>query len=443
MSLLDPVKPLVAALLLTIPVLTPDALDMATRKIEDDSSLRITLADAWFTEIPARVIGKAPIVHTLPGGGRVQVRVQTGQAEFAIILAREQSGGFPYWTQGSWMLTRRRDDGRPLGVQIFLRSDPEVYVRFRPGDGGKCLMDMVVYGAYIIRSQPIPVPLERIFLLPVEETLRLAGEGFPRRYFDPLPEDYAGIRRLIAQVREGLPDLRFRDDGAIDEQGRYVFINTLEAQDGPGGLNCSGFAKWLIDGLLQPLTGELLTIPPLKEPYGDRGSSFTDPYEALRDPFFGLDWTRNLAARANSVLKGGDYSALREIEVRRAPFALLGPGKGSALRPYTDFRLNAGFDIEGLEPLLYTLAIDEPGCFYLASINTEMDPSPRMRQHFHVAALLPYFTESGAFRVVVFESATETSFARFKIRYPHHQINLTRVPAGYFFNPPRGQPGGQ
>jgi hypothetical protein len=429
-------------LLLSAPALVPAA-DVPSRKIEDDSSLRLSLRDFWFTEAPARVMERPSFIHTLPGGGRVQVRSQTGRNEFAVILAREQNGAFPYWTQGSWMLTRRRDDGRPLRIQVFLRSDPAVYVLFRPRDRTGCFMDVVVYGSYIIHSLPLPLPLERLFLLPVEEVLRLAGASFPRRYFDPLPGDYGDLRRLISQVRPRLPELEFRDDGAIDEGDQYVFIKTLEAQEGRGGLNCSGFVKWMIDGVLQPLTGELLPIRPLKAAFGDRGSSFTAPYEALRDPFFGLDWTRNLSARVNTVLRGEGYGTLREIEVREIPFAsLLAPGETTGTpRPYSGFLPNAGFAIEGLEPLLYTLAIDEPGYMYLASVNTEMNPSPRMRQHFHVAALVPYFTESGAFRAAVFESAAETALDRFISRYPGHHVNLVRVPVEGVFNPPRGQSG--
>jgi hypothetical protein len=225
-----------------------------------------------------------------------------------------------------------------------------------------------------------------------------------------------------------------------------VFINTLTDQDGAAGLNCSGFAKGVVDGLLRPLTGARLPFPPLKAPYGDRGSSFTDPFEALRDPFFGLDWTRNLASRANSLLRSPEFGTLTEIEVRNAPISsLITTTRGvSTVRPYPGFLLNAGFGFEGLHPLLYTLAIDEPGRIYLASVNTEMGPPatadnprglPRMRQHFHVAVLVPYFDVRGDFQVALFESAEETSFARFKSRYPGHYVNLVRIPVEGAFNP--------
>jgi hypothetical protein len=58
-----------------------------------------------------------------------------------------------------------------------------------------------------------------------------------------------------------------------------------------------------------------------------------------------------------------------------------------------------------------------------------------MRQYFHVAVLVPYFNENGAFQVAVFESAAETSFTRFKDRYPGHFVNLSRLPVEAAFDP--------
>jgi hypothetical protein len=298
-------------------------------------------------------------------------------------------------------------------------------------------MDVVLYDAYVVRSQPLAIPFERLLVISVEDALRTAGTVFPRRYFDPDPGMYRDLRDFIGLVRQRLPELRFRDDGAIDENGRYVFINTLGVQDGSGGLNCSGFAKWIVDGILRPHTGKRLSIPPLKEPFGNRRSSFSEAYERLRDPFFGLDWTRNLAAAAGFFLRSPEFGILEEFEVQTGSFAsVIRRNRGNvSIRSYPGFLQNAGFGSEGIHPLLYTLAIDEPGYIYLASINNEVGPAPRMRQHFHVAVLVPYFTENGNFRVALFESAEETSFAGFKTRYPGHNINLVRIPVDGLFDP--------
>jgi hypothetical protein len=378
-------------------------------------------------------------VRDLSGGGKVQVRAEEGKGEFMVILARERNGAYPGWAQGSWILTRNSADGSPARIRVFLRSDPYTYIQFRPVAADRSVMDMVLYNAYVVRSLPIPYSLERLFVLPLEEALLAAAGRFPRKYFDPDPDAYRDLRGFMALVRQRLPALSFHDDGAIDDTGRYVYIANLQAQEGEAGLNCSGFAKWMVDGILRPFTGRRLAIPPLKKAFGNRGSSFTEPYEEARDPFFGLDWTRNLASTAlSAMLSSGDFGKLEEIEVQRSPFSSLiaRDPAGNSIRSYPSFLLNAGFSIEGLQPLLYTLAIDRPGTIYLASVNSEEGAArPRIRQHFHVAVLVPYFNEYGVFQTAVFESAEETSFAQFRRRYPGHFVNLVRIPTESRFDP--------
>jgi hypothetical protein len=185
-------------------------------------------------------------------------------------------------------------------------------------------------------------------------------------------------------------------------------------------------------------------------------------WEEWRDPFFGLDWIRNLASRAGTTLYSPAFGSLNEIEVRHEPFSqiILRGKKNSVIYSYPGFTENAGYGIEGLQALLYTLAIDEPGKFYLAAINREDGPpttpdnlrgTPRMRQYFHIAALIPYFNERGVFQITVFESAAETSFNALRNRslwlreevvddelkiYPNgYHVNLVRVPVETTFDP--------
>jgi hypothetical protein len=375
----------------------------------------------------------------------------------APAVERRGTGQFPGWAQGSWMLIRRRDTGEGVRIRIFLNSDQNTYIQLRPFTTDRGQMDVVLYGAYIARSIPIPVPpaprdvtptvnnaFERLYTMRLNDILRLVGNKFPMHYFEPDITAYAGTRRFISQVRPHIGGLRFANDGAIDENGNFVFIETLQNQNpNTAGLNCSGFVKWLIDGILRPVTGRRLSIEPLKQPFGIRGSSFTELWEESRDVFFGLDWIRNLAAEANGLLRSPAYRELEEFEVRRDNFSLLmiNQNRNFVTHSYPGFMNEAGYGIEGLHPLLYTLAIEEPFTFYLAAVSNEIATptsprgTPRLRQYFHVAALIPYFDEFGTFRVVVFESAAETSFSSFRNRYPGHFVNLVKIPIPSRFEP--------
>jgi len=448
--------------------------DLPLSKIVDDSALRTSVKDTWLVETPGRVLAKPGVLHTLPGGGRVQLRAEASKDEFMVIFARElknsngngnganRVGNFPGWAQGSWILIRNRNSGDATRIRVFLRSDPYTYIEFKPFNHDKCQMDVVLYNAYIVRSVSLPVTMERLYTMQLNEALNLAGSQFPRRYFEPNPDDYRLQRQFITKVRESIKGLEFADDGAIDQNGNYVYINTGLEQKGQPGLNCSGFAKWLVDGILKPVTGERLEIPPLKEPFGERGSTLTDLWEKQRDPFFGLDWIRNLSSAVWSKLLSPSFGNLDEIEVRSDHFSqmiLRNRNNTTTLYAYPGFLENAGFGVEGLQPLLYMLSIDEPGNFYLAAINNEQGPqatqenprgAPRMRQYFHIAAFVPYFTENGVFHIAVFESAAENSFSDFRNRFPlseklvdgeirlypnGHYVNMVRIPVEPAFEP--------
>jgi hypothetical protein len=446
--------------------------DLPLSRIVDDSALRTSVKETWLVETPNRVLSRPSVLNTLPGGGRVELRVEASKDEFMVIFARElknsngngnganRVGSFPGWAQGSWILIRSKDNGDATRIRIFLRSDPYTYIEFRPFSADKCQMDVVLYNAYIVRSVTLPVTMERLYTMQLTEVLNLAGNQFPRRYFEPNPDDYRLQRQFIAKVREKIKGLEFADDGAIDQKGNFVYINTGLEQKGQPGLNCSGFAKWLIDGILRPITGERLELSALKEPFGDRGSSLTEIWEK-RDPFFGLDWIRNLASAVWSKLLSPSFGNLDEIEVRSDRFSqmILRTRNNNVLYAYPGFLENAGFGVEGLQPLLYTLAIDEPGMFYLAAINNERGPAatqenprgaPRMREYFHIAAFVPYFSEGGVFHIAVFESAAENSFSDFRGRFPYserlidgemrlfpngHYVNMVRIPLETAFEP--------
>jgi len=430
-------------------------LDLPVSKISDDSLVRLRIKNSWMLEAPDRVLSQPARKENLESGERVEIRTVVGKEEFMVLVSRELTrdtdtakrigtGQFPGWIQGSWMLTRRKDTGAATQIKIFLRSDQQTFIQFHPLNSDKCLLDAVVYGGYIAHSIPVAVSFDRLYTMPLNEVLRLVENKFPIRYFQPDVSNYRETRAFVAQVRSRLKGLRFVDDGAINENGKYVFIETLQPQPANlQGFNCSGFSKWIIDGILRPVTGKRLPITPLKAPFGDRGSSFTANYELKKDIFFGLDWIRNLAAEANGTLRSPSYRSLDEFEVRRNDFAhiLMNDNGSLVVHSYPGFLSDAGYGIEGLHPLLYTLAIDEPFSFYLAASNVEVGtPSsprgtPSLRQYNHVAVFVPYFDENGFFKIAVFESAVETSFPDYRKRHSGQYVNLVKIPVSPTFDP--------
>jgi hypothetical protein len=392
--------------------------------------LRNSLVHSYFIEAPSLVLKKKPQLFTLPSGETVQVRVEKGSDEFLIILSREMNGQFPGWTEGSWVLYRKIKDGSPSKIRVFLRSDPSVYVQFSPFQEKKSLMDVIVYKGYVLKSVSIPFSFSQLYTIPLTEVFSTVREIFPFRYFDVSPDIYKNHRLFVNKIRNELPQLQYADDGALDETGKPVFIATGESQSTEWGLNCSGFVKWVVDLIVKPYRNACLPIAPLKKPAGTRGSGFTEAYEQILDPYFGLDWTRNLALMAYQEIFPGIKPDLETVDVREVPISalLVRNGAKTVIENYPQYLPNVGFCVEGLPAILYTLAIDTPNFFYLASVNTVDTQKPGLRRHYHVAVLIPYFELDGNFKVAVFESAAETDLDAFVRRYPNQQVHFVRIP---------------
>jgi len=379
--------------------------------------------------------------------------VQALPPGYAASAARTGAAGkgpaeSPLYAQGTWILKRSAASGKPVQAKVFLRSDPGCFIRIYP-DGDRCRLDLVIYGGVMNREVPLPAPFARVFASSMGEIMAWTRDTVDWELLSPHLGMYALTRSFVAAVRSRLPKLRYTDDGALDAEGRPVFIATGAPQAAPAGLNCSGFAKWIADGFYHPLTGRYIDLKAAAERHSDlRPTTFATPFEEELDPFFGLDWTRNLGkALADASLPSHRHD-LKENDVMESPFALIAaeaaPAKGAAAvngssiygdYPAPDAEL--GYEGRGLKALLYALAIEEPGAIYFASLSRrEGQALAGLRRHYHVAILAPYFDEAGQYRVAVFESAAETSIDALVARAGKDFVHLVRVRVERDFEPP-------
>ena len=413
--------------------------DRPIRSIPESADVRKRVWDALLEAPPAAATGAARSEER-NAWGAWSVSVERGERAFYVVVSPERGGSFPAYAQGSWIIKRSAGDGSFLQAKVFLRSDPGTFARVYPA-GSRSRIDVVAYGGVLYREVMIPLPFDEVLRSPFSRTMEVTSDVIDWDLFSPDPALYHDLRSLASAARAGISALRYADDGAIDSNGESVHISTLARQIAPTGLNCSGFAKWLVDGMLYPITGSYLSVADLRERMVEwRGSSFTLGFEEKYDPFFGLDWSRALAKAAWAAFYPSlAYDSPLANDVAEPPFALrvrdADPiNGGSAYEPFSDNFDDAGIDVRGLKAALFLLASREPGRFYLAQFNARDKAPPNLRRYFHIAALFPYFDDDGVFRVAVFESAAETSLEAFAGR-GYEFVKLIRMPAAARFEP--------
>ncbi len=357
----------------------------------------------------------------------VDVRVSVEQSDdyVYLVVVPELNGEYPLDSAGTYVLRRRKDNGTISQLKLFLRSDPRFFVRVRPDRDDRSLMSVYLADTLIHRDIPVPMGIEMIMQESLERLLSVTSSLIEWSWFFPELNlaAYEPVRIMAERARATLHTLPDAEDGAMDETGRLVFIDSLVLQDQLPGFNCSGFAKWIVDGLHMGLYGSFLPIEPLKTKHPDlRGHRWSEPREDDRDPYFGLDWTRNLATAMLSAERGGAEIHPESADVRDVPYAT-----------YIE---DVGYPVDQLALIIYLLAVREPGYLYIASVNREFGSEPRLNQHVHVAVLFPYFDYDGQFHVDVMERNVETSIGSLDERYHNDHIHLVRIRADESYTPP-------
>lgn len=210
------------------------------------------------------------------------------------------------------------------------------------------------------------------------------------------------------KILEKLPLCRDSKTGAVGADGNYT--RGLRK-----GFNCSGFAKWIVDGFYAPLSNSderkyISLVDVRKKHIEKRGCSYTLIYEQSRDPYFGLDWTRNLAVELGR--KRGEIVSCNSCDVVDSKVC--------------EYIKDCGYPLSTIEDVLREQAAKFPNKIYLGSINGFFGERPKLWQHYHIAVFIPYY-EAGELKIAVLERNKETSFEYLQRRYPNTFCHLVAI----------------
>ena len=280
--------------------------------------------------------------------------------------------------------------------------DGEVYADFFPGKE-KCLADFVVFGAVAAGGVPVPVGFDRFYTATLEELSRLTRYTLPWNYTKVFSYSYDGVKQMIGLVRFLLPSLH--KSGKISGEGASL-----------------NFVKWIVDGLVKPLTGGTVR---LEEEQTDAKS---------------LENIRTLAAAALSARTDIVYDRNTSgADVKTDAFAYYIDADG--VPKNTGYAFNSGYPVELLKPLFYVLAVTEADRFFLGAVRQSLPQTQAgtvERQVFTgTAAFFPWFDSQGHFQLSVFEKGEEYTIDEFAKKYRGGFVSLVRIKASRDFFPDR------
>lgn len=335
---------------------------------------------------------------------------------------------FSKGTIGSYIIKRSLDEHDDINygitqIKIFYKNNDNSFIRLLPSvNKQESVMEIQLYGRTTQKNIKVPLSLAELSRRSFSEMASLTSNYVDWSfYITDYKKLYGDDVRLLSEAIDPLLFfLREEEDGAINREGNFVYIDSLELQKDKGGLNCSGFAKWVVDGIYKPIVGENIDIAYLKEKHYElRGNRWSEKLEDEKDPYFGLDWTRNLAF---------------EIMKLKEPESILSSVDVKNLR-YHEYKENIGFPIEDIKTVLYELAVKYPYNFYLGSLNNKSNEPPYLRQHTHVVVLFPYIDQKGNFQALVYSLNEKISLEYLKSNWKDNYIHLVQIEASTRFEP--------
>lgn len=342
---------------------------------------------------------------------------------------------FPLVSPGSYVIKRDLQSGNIDQIKIFLNKDADTFVRVvRQKNGRGSALEFSLFGVMIYNNVLIPSSMETLITEPFSTITSLSDyiinwdiliDREKSRSLYVEKENMTALK-MSSLINISLPNLKDIDDGAQDKDGNFIFIEDFSVNE-KQGFNCSGFAKWVSDGIFSAKTSRLMDVSKLKKKaLAQRRDTLSLLYEDERDPFFGLDWTRNIAMTIYEIDRHEKNVKIEDVDVRNYPYS-----------PYMD---DIGYSVRDLKAILYYLTVKDPGYIYLASINGNFGSNPVLRQHYHVAVSIPYITPDGEFVPAIYERNRKTDIDAFIERYKKESVHLVRVKGDERFKLPSLKP---
>lgn len=407
-------------------------------QLSDSVDVRCQLSHLFYKD-PMTVLAQRQTVYPQRNGDPpvlFQVRLNNNSGEYLYyafinqLIDNENQTRYPIDGNRSYLVRRNLQKNRIDQIKIFITEQVggmQSFIRLTPDlDFESSRIFIQLYGYPLYPDIKLPFSIERLLTMPLAELISRTAHKINWKFLFPAQDlsSWNLVKQIPERVRPYLSQLSEIYDGAMDADGNFVYIATGRPLTEPG-INCSGFIKWIADGIYRQRTGQensLLDIEILKQrQITERGNqnSWNNSFELERDPYFGLDWARAIGRELMSLERyrpvGNKESDADQI-------------------PFFSYLENVGYRVKDVHALMYLLALKQPGYFYLGSINGPFG-EPQLHQYFHEVALFPYFEKNGTFQLVILDTGVERFENFLQVRYPENYIHLSAVAAPDFYTP--------
>lgn len=299
-----------------------------------------------------------------------------------------------------------------LEVKIYYQDNNNSYLYFDSLKAGK--FDVYLFGKIYKRNLTHNLKFDSLKILDLNTILSLIKENHLENETLIEKNDKSLKEEFINKIVKQSLKYNYVDDGARNELGEFVYIsNGLAQKESKIGFNCSGFVKDVVDNYIRYKKGDFkwLTIEELSErrTFERKSSSYTF-YDRQLDPYFGLDWVKNIVEKINYQFN--------MVEEKSEIYTY---------DKYSNIYENEEYDFDDLKEILFRAGQSDNNYFYIVVFNKFRALPPSVPSYYHMAIVLTYF-ENNHFYTRVFESGEETSFSNLVKLHSNEKVVIFRVP---------------
>ncbi len=393
-----------------IPLLRDQSAEVLQNELGEYFLVRAEEKDGLMEVIVAPLVVQTLEIRDLSSLDRSTVQENAEVTPSALSIETWPKDGL-----GSWVLYRNVSTGESVRIRYYFMNDKDIFVEFLPGDE-KTFANFSIFNALVAYRVPVPVSLDYFYTASLRDVQKLTQNILPWQYTDVYDNVYADSIQMVRVIRSLLPDA----------QRAKMFVSDSSEYD---------FLKWLVDGLVRPLTGGVLYEEPLYRPTIE--PNFVIPERQYTHKSY--DFVRNLAAAALSADTSLSYTYdTSHADVKVEPFAVFSNESGNNER--VNFVTDIGYETRLLKSILYVLAATEGDLFYLGAIreveeSSDLGKTAEQYYYNNTAAFFAWFDSQGKFTVSVFENGAELTLDQFIDRYPDSFVYLVRMKASLNFLP--------
>ena len=308
-------------------------------------------------------------------------------------------------------------DKKLLKAKVYFHKANNSYLLFEKGNLGK--YDIYLFGKLYRKNLFYFFSFESLKTLSLYKILSLLDDANLRDEVLIVKDDSKLKEKFINQVISVSTPMKYVDDGARDENGNFVYINSENKQNNKEqGINCSGFVKEIADNYIRLINPDFrfLSIGELKKVRENERKNITFQYYGLGyDPFFGRDWAKNISDKINQLC---NYNIISSRVYEDDQYAF--------------YDRDRGYDVKDLKEVLYRNQQNDSNYFYLLVFNRLRSEKPVVPEYHHLSIAVPYF-EDCHFYLRVFESGVETNFPQLQSYHTNEKVMIIKIPIPFTY----------